>query len=428
MLLQFSIGNCFSFKKIVTLSMVAASIHEHEDANTFTVANNLRLLKSAAIYGANASGKTNIFNAMTFMKIFAISSSKDSQAQEKIRVARFKLSSDTENEPSLVEVVFIHEDSRYRYGFQVDENKVHREWLFYVPNFRGAQRIRETRLFNREQQTIELGENFKEGKDLEGKTRSNALFLSVAAQFNGLISQKVLSWFKSFNILSGLSDEGSWMYSMQKLKDPKFKDVMMSFIKRADLGIEDLSIEENQINPNNLPGNLPDPIKSAVSRNEKVLFFDFKSVHKKFNSDGSLASLEKFKFDEEESEGTKKYFALSGPIIDTLQNGKILLVDELDSRLHPLLSQYIVELFNSSKTNTTNAQLIFASHDINSLNHDKFRRDQVWFVEKDKQGATDLYALSDYKVRKDASFGKDYLSGKYGAIPFIDRTEPLFQN
>jgi uncharacterized protein len=142
-------------------------------------------------------------------------------------------------------------------------------------------------------------------------------------------------------------------------------------------------------------------------------------MHQKFDSDGNYISFERFNLEAQESEGTQKIFALSGTLVDTLNNGKVLIFDELDARLHPLISLAIVQLFNSNKTNPNNAQLIFMTHDTNLLSNKLFRRDQVWFTEKNRYGATDLYSLAEYKVRNDASFESDYIKGRYGAIPYV---------
>ena len=196
MLMQITIGNFLSFKDPITFSMVASRIKEHEDSSTFLLNEKLRLLKSAVIYGANASGKSNFFKAMAFFKNFILTSSKETPATDEIKVTNFKLSTETENKPSLFEIVFLHEGIRYRYGFQVDKKEVQKEWFYYAP------KRQEAKLFLREGSNIEIGSYYKEGKGLVEKTRNNALFLSVVAQFNGQISLKIIDWFTKFNIIS----------------------------------------------------------------------------------------------------------------------------------------------------------------------------------------------------------------------------------
>ena len=409
MLIQFSVGNYLSFKNIVTLSMVASSKKELEDSNTFFVDKKLKLLKSVAIYGANASGKTNIFKAMRFFRDFVLYSSRESQVTEKIKVSNFKLSSQTDNEPCFFEAIFIQDGIKYKYGFQVDKEIVHREWLFYFP------KGKEAKLFTREKGIFDTGTHFKEGSGLSDKTRENALFLSVVAQFNGPISTAILKWFKKFRIISALGAIPYTSVAIEGLKNPIFKESVLNFLKAADLGIEGFNVEERKLNLEDLP----EPVKNKMRPGSSVVDFKISTTHKKYADDNKFLAYEQFDLENEESDGTKKFFVLSGPILESLKNSYILAVDELDSRLHPLLVQFIIKLFNSGQSNFLNAQLIFASHGTGLLHRKLLRRDQVWFTEKDQYSATNLYSLLDYKVRKDASFEKDYMLGKYGATPYI---------
>lgn len=416
MLIEFSVGNYLSFKKMVTLSMVASSIREHREKNVFSVGN-LNLLKSAVIYGANASGKSNIFKAIEFMKEFVFDSSKDRQATEEIEVENFKLSTETEGLPSYFEIIFTQNNSRYRYGFEVDFFKVHNEWLFYAP-----QRTKESRLFIREGNDFLISESFKEGKGLQSKTRENALFLSVVAQFNGEISTEIIQWFRKLNVVSGLMGTPPHQTAI-KLEDDNYKRKVLDFLKVADLGIEEISTETVNITNN----------KDFITRKKRGNIFLSKdgiynistfTKHKKYDNNNSFFSYETFELEKNESEGTKKLLSLSVPIIEAIKEGKVLVIDELDSKMHSLLTRFIINLFNTKDENKLNAQLIFNTHDTTILEKKFFRRDQIWFCEKDRYGATDLFSLVEYKtndgkIRNDASYGKDYILGKYGAIPLF---------
>ncbi len=419
MLIQFSVGNFLSFKDIVTFSMVASTRHrnEYEITHTFLVENKFRLLKSSVVYGANASGKTNLFNALRFIKHFVLNSVKDSQLDE-IGVTNFKLGIDMDKIPSHFEVVFIQDGVRYRYGFDLDKTRIHREWLFYAP------KGQEAKLFVRENNNFKIGDKFKEGKKLEDKTAKNALFLSVVAQFNGEISIRVIEWFKQINVISSIQETSYIHATFNQLNDPLFRKLVSQFLKIADLGIEDLKLEKIKV----APEDLPPEIRSQVKPGGEIINLNVKTLHKKYDSKGNDISLEEFTLNREESDGTKKLFALSGSLLDTLKTGKVLVIDELDARLHPKLTQFILGLFNSNEWNSSNAQLIFSSQSTNLLDKRFFRRDQIWFTEKNKFGATDLYSLAEYNVRKDASFGKDYLLGKYGAIPFVGEADFLFED
>ncbi|HEY9809328.1 MAG TPA: ATP-binding protein [Halomicronema sp.] len=416
MLIEFSVGNYLSFKDKATFSMVAAKVSAKEteiDAhNVFKIDEDFSLLKSAAIYGANASGKSNLAAAMGFMKWFVLNSSKETQVTEKIDVQKFRLSTETETEASFFEIIFIIDRKTYRYGFEVDTERVVSEWLFRFS------KTKETKLFERNLSNFNVLTGFKEGKELIEKTRKNALFLSVVAQFNGKIAQKIMLWFsQNLNLISGLHHELYNRYTIESFENNQHKQDILEFVKKLDVGIEDIQI--NNINlTEDLLHSIPEELRTLILRSKSTTQKAIKTVHKKYDSEGKPTGLEVFDIDSE-SEGTKKLFALAGPIFETLKNGEILLIDELDSKLHPLITSAIISLFNSNETNPKNAQLIFITHDTNILTNKIFRKDQIWFTEKDKQGATHLFSLVEYKLKNEDSFESDYIRGRYGAIPFI---------
>ena len=422
MLIQFRVANFRSFNDPVTFSMVAANISaqdKHVDQNNvYQVDKDLNLLKTTAIYGANASGKSNLIAALRFMKEFVLNSSKESQAAEAIPVEPFRLSTTTMGKPALFEVVFLVDGTKYRYGFEVNLQQVVSEWLFHVPT------IREAKLFERAGDQFSIMPAFKEGKGLGSKTRDNALFLSVSSQFNGKIAQKVLQWFKDLGIINGLNDLGLRQYTASVFEQEEFKGDIIEFVKNLDVGIDDIQVRESPFNFS-IPTEVPEELNGLfselkkISERQEMQSQTVLTTHRKFDRSGNYVSAEMFDIDKEESEGTRKIFALAGPIIETLKNGDVLIIDEFDARLHPLITRAVINLFNSKDTNQTGAQLVFVTHDTNLLDKKIFRRDQVWFTEKDKLGATHLYSLAEYKERNDASFEDNYVRGKYGAIPFI---------
>jgi AAA15 family ATPase/GTPase len=434
MLVEFRVGNFRSFKDEVTLSMVASADKQHSATHTVKINNKLSLLRSAVLYGANASGKSNLFNAMAFMRNFVLNSSRESQATEKIAVEKFLLSTETENKPSTFEIVFLMENIRYRYGFQVDDKEVYNEWLFYVPT------TREATLFIREKNKIKLGPDFKEGKGLESKTRANALFLSVAAQFNGEKAKKILEWFDHLKIISSIDTDQYQAFSLSKLDDKEFEEFTSKFLKVADLGIKEIQKTERSFVEEDLPKELPIKFKKKImskimSLTKMGTVIKVDAIHQKYDQHNKPAADEKFSLFENESAGTLALFGLSGPIYDTIKKGKVLVIDELTSKLHPLLTQAIIEAFHQSHNETdsdrfsaSQAQLIFVSHDTGILKNQLFRRDQIWFTQKNEYGASNLYSLEEYRIRKDASFDKDYIMGKYGAVPFIGGIESLFSS
>jgi uncharacterized protein len=422
MLIGFSVGNYKSFKEIVTFSMVASPITETDTSidgnNVFLINDKLSLLKNAAIYGANASGKSNLVAAVNFMKWFVLNSSKETQVSEAIDIEAFRLSTETEKEPSFFEIVFLLEDKTFRYGFEVNAREVVSEWLSQADD------SEEKMLFERDFDNYIL-EDFPEGQSISDKTRSNALFISVVAQFNGKISGKILLWFsKTLQLISGLQDRQYRKETLESLENDRHRHDIIEFIKKLDLGIADIEIINQPV--------------FVIANNTAVYGSSYGSLypisvtqttvqtsHPKYDADGKQTSMERFDMEKHESEGTNKLFALAGILLDTLRTGKILLIDELDARLHPLITRELICLFNSNETNPHNAQLIFTTHDTNLLSSKTFRKDQIWFTEKDNKGATDLYSLVEYKVGKNASFERDYMIGKYGAIPFIGNFKEL---
>lgn len=413
MLIEFSVGNYLSFKEKVTFSMVASKItakKELDENNIIRVDDELSLLKSAAVYGANASGKSNLVKAISFMQWFVLNSSRETQITDLIDVEKFKLSTENADQPSCFEIVFLEDNKIYRYGFEVNQKRVLSEWLFYVP------KVKEFRLFERKEDRVKIARRFKEGDGIISKTRKNALFLSVVAQFNGEISKNILLFFaRKLNVISGLHGNIYRNYTIEYFK--KNSSDIINLIKKLDLGIDDISIKTRKVLPEDLL-EIPEEFRTLLI-SKKLQADDIYTTHKKYNAEGEVISLEQFDLDKNESDGTQKLFAFSGLILETLRKGEILVIDELDARLHPLITRTIIDLFNSKETNINNAQLIFTTHDTNLLSDKIFRRDQIWFTEKDRQGATDLYSLVEYKIENDASFESDYIKGRYGAIPFI---------
>lgn len=424
MILQFSIKNYRTFKERAVLSFVASNYDKdtRENENIYYHEKfGLRLLKSAVVYGANASGKSKLLDAFMFMRQYVINSSKKGQKGDEIDVHPFRLNTATENEPSEFEITFIHEDEQYRYGFEATKVSVVSEWLFYKP------KTKEIELFYRDNNKFDThARNFSKGKTVikEGLVRDNALLLSVAAQFNDELSINVIEWFKRLKILSGLNESGYQGYTMSKTEDPIHKAKILDLLKAADLGIRDITLQK--LDKDKLPKGLPKEIKDKIIEEineEKVEYIvDVITTHKKYDAKGRPIDKVNFSLDEDESSGTRKFFALTGPILDVIENGYTLVIDELDSKLHTNLVCSIVSLFNSRELNPKNAQLIFNTHNTNLLSTGLFRRDQIWFTHKNKYGEAKLYALSDFKsdeVKKNDSFEDDYIRGKYGAVPFL---------
>lgn len=418
MLLEFKVKNFLSFKDEVCLDLKATNITDFGESNLIHTDRH-NILKGAVIYGANSSGKSNLIKAMSTMRRIVFQSFEKSSTSD-LNIEPFLLDTISETEPSFFEVTFLLNNIKYRYGFELTNSEIKAEWLME------AKRIAEKYLFVRQDDGIDVNPQYKEAKDLEEKTRDNALFLAVVDQFNGKLASQIMMWFDNFITISGLSHEKYKAVTFQMLEDEKSKHLLQAFYNDLDLGFDNVEIKKKEFNTADIPDDTPEPIvKQLVSDLEGKKIVDVKTLHKKRNPlDNSLTDVE-FDMRSQESSGTNKIFNISGPIFDVLTDGGILVIDELDASLHPLLTLSITKLFNSTEHNPRNAQLIFSTHDTNLFSYGKFRRDQIYFIEKDKNFSSDLYSLVEYKgdggitIRKDRKFEKDYIQGKYGAIPFI---------
>lgn len=400
MILEFYVNNYLSIKDDLKISFVGTSLKESlEEPNDMIQIPDtaLSLVRSAVIYGANASGKTNVLKAIAFYKRFVMDSFKNSQAGESIDVENFRLNAITVNEPTTMEATFIKGEYIYRYGFEVDSKAVCAEWLYQRAN---RKRAKEMEVFYREKETTAVNAKNQLMQELVNKkmVRDNALLLSTAAQFNEPTAVNILQWLNDTQILFCSEDENLWEQAIRHLDNETLRRRITSFAKYADLGIDSITKIDNRI----------------------------VSHHLQFDDEGRETTDVAFSFSRNESEGTIKYFSLSYPIIDALDHGKRLVIDELDSKLHPLLVRKIITLFNSAEVNPKGAQLLFTTHDTFLLSAGLFRRDQIWFTQKDSFGATEAYSLAEYKVRGSSPFEKEYLQGRYGATPIIGDMETIF--
>lgn len=417
MLIEFSVSNHRSLRDRQTLSLVVAKGNELMDSNTFETDTHrpIRLLKSAAIYGPNASGKTNLLDALYTMYDIVLESASDHQPGDKLPVYPFQLDRTKSEIPCEFEVIIVVDAVRYQYGFTASADRICDEWLYAHPKGRPQCWFERTWNEAAKQYHWKLGNNLSGEKRLWKKlTRENALFLSTAVQLNSKQLQPVFDWFKNKLHIIGIRDMPP-NYSASLCKEEK-KDQILKFLKKADLSIDEILVEVTFFDSDVLLNELPRSVRDKISDElENRALSNIKMVHKS-------AEGEKVEFDfEEESRGTQKLFAFSGPWIESLANGDVLFVDELHGNLHPALVRFLVQLFHSKKSNPNNAQLVFTTHETSILNQDIFRRDQIWFFEKDTQQASDLYPLTDFSPRKGReNLELAYLSGRYGAVPFIE--------
>jgi uncharacterized protein len=421
MLIDFKIGNFRSFWEPKTLSLMPAPISDYRQ--NIIKKSNTDLLSSIVLYGANAAGKSNLLRAMNVMKRIIVEGF-DKRSVSEIPFDPFLLNPKGKDQPTFYEISFLVNGIRYRYGFEADKISIYSEWLFFT------EKKAEKPLFIRIKDGIEVMKLFPEGRDLEEKTRDNVLFLAVVDQFNGKIASNIMGWFKNFNVISGLAHDNYRGVTFKMLEDPKYHSILTKFFNNLDLGFDEINIERKDFNPTDLPSDMPEDIlKQIVSDLEGKKIVSLRTIHNIIDDNEEHVGKIEFDARRQESSGTNKVIDLSGPIFDTLFDGGVLVVDELDAKLHPLLTLSIIRLFQDSKINEHGAQLIFATHDTNILSICNLRRDQIYFVEKNANGASDLYSLVEYnkegKVRKDRSFEKDYINGRYGAIPYFGNFENL---
>ncbi len=396
MLLEFSVNNFRSIKDMQTLSFLATAINEHEKTNVIAATDKIRLLKSTCIYGANGSGKSNLIKAMWAMLGFVKTPFEDRKKFIE-HIQPFKLSTATRKEGTFFQIVFIVEAKTYRYGFVYLNGEIMSEWLF------GTANKNEVEYFTREGNNTYINrERFKEGIGLESKTREDNLFLNVVYAFNGRITALIRVFLDEILVIWGF--ESSFEKTLKDLsrtilKEKYDKKRFLEILKIADADIFDVNLEENT---------------------NRII-----SQRKLYDEHGQEAGLVNLIFEEEASQGTKKMFNYAGVFAKLIKSGGTIIIDEFDTRFHTLLTRAIVKLFNSEKNKA--AQLCFVTHDTNLLDNDLLRRDQIYFVEKNQRGETSIYSLNEIKgVRNDSSLEKDYIKGKYGAVPFIKNLNNIF--
>jgi hypothetical protein len=393
MLFRFRTRNFRSIREEVELSLVASNLSDLPETVIQTPFAERGALRAAAIYGPNASGKSNLLLAMKFMSD-AVENSQRSWPTEGVPREQFLLDEESANNPSLFEADFAIVNVRYIYGFEVDSQRVVREWLHAYPTAR--RRI----LFERDGDDFSFGKHLGgENNTIKGLTRANSLFLSAAAQNNHEQLLPIYQCFSSaWSFVFG-SRRGLTIETAQAASEERYKKTFSRLVAAADLGIEGFEIRDEQID-----------LGPTEFVTYKTVSFGHRGVGKSAISLPSAA----------ESEGTLAYFGLLGPVLTTFSSGGLLVIDEITASLHPLLAMEIVRLFNSPVENPKGAQLLFTTHDTSLLGSQTLRRDQVWLTEKDEGGGTHLYPLTEFKPRRGENIRTGYLQGRYGAVPLVE--------
>lgn len=422
MLIEFKFSNFMSIKEEQTFSLVASKNKELMDSHTFDVPlgeqSSIKLLRSAAIYGPNAAGKTNLIRALKVMETIVRTSALEKSRGDTLPVVPFKLHRESRQAPSTFEVVFLVNGIRYQYGFSATVERIIEEWLFVFPRNRIQCWFERTWNANEQKHDWAFGTFLTGEKALWKKsTRDNALFLSTAVQLNSQQLQPVYDWFNNTLHYSDNSDilGSEPIFSASFCAEGGDKRKILKFLNEADLGIDDLRVTKESFNQKNLPQDMSDNVKQVIIKEmEGKELYTTITVHQS-------AEGETIEFDlEEESDGTRKIYALAGPFLDSLERGHVVFIDELPDNLHPALVKFLVGLFNNKRSNPGNAQLIFTTHETHILNQTILRRDQIWFCEKGSSRATQVFPLTDFRPRKmRENLEAAYLSGRYGALPYV---------
>ena len=388
MLLSFTLSNYRSFKVKRTLDLTAASIKEHDEV--LTEVGETVVLPSAVIYGANSSGKSNLIEAFRVF-LTTIYNSASYNSSEELLMFPFLYDEESRTKPCSFEIELLISVDYYRYGFSATKDRIVDEYLY----FRTGNKGREKCLFVRSEDGIGVTSHYKSAEDMVERTRDNALFLSVADAFNDKIAGMIMKELKGFAIFDGDKSEA--------LSDKAVTitdDELNAFLAKFKLGFDSIKRVDN-------------PSIKAVT------------THKVYNAAGEIVGEISMSLSDSESNGTNKLFDMAPVFVKALTNPRVLIIDEFGSSMHPMITRMLISLFNNKQTNPMGSQLIFTTHDTNLLDNKFLRRDQIWFTEKDDTASTDLYSLVEFKdasgvkVRNDRSYEKDYINGRYGAIPYL---------
>lgn len=429
MLIEFRVANYRSIGEEQVLSLIPAPKQRDFPDNIIEV-DKYKSLNAIGIYGNNASGKTNLLLSMSLLDRLVHLSARASSTTP-LPYEPFLLREGWESKPTRFEIVFILEKNRYRYGLEFFKDEIVREWLY-----RKGQ-SREVPLFLREGEVIDVSSGFKgNSKSIDAAveaTRKNALFLSTCDMLNVEEAKSIFQWFRYFHMINGLNTEEQAINTISLLNTANFKDLMHQYFLRLNLGVTEIDVSAKDFDPSELPESLPEGTRARIAEElkGKVGYTVFTS-HQFYNNVGKPTDDHvKWKMEQNESAGTVKAFEISGPVFWALMNGGVLIIDEIEAKMHPNMTLDIINLFLNKETNPNNAQLIFATHNTNLLTYSKLRRDQIYFAQKNKWESTEIYSLSDFvyigsndpskleKERPDTDKEKRYIEGRYGAIPIL---------
>ncbi|MGO4937006.1 AAA family ATPase [Fundicoccus sp. Sow4_H7] len=422
MLIEFKVSNFLSFRDEQTFSMVALQKYSELKENMFKVDNDFSVLKTASLFGANGSGKSNLFEAIRFMRRAVLRSFNDSD--NKFSDNYFKLNPKYKEIDSSFEILFLSNDKLVRYSFGVGREKFNSEQLF----------IDNELIFTiLKGELIYTNETYFDAEETKIKWKiknEKTLFITILAKTNTEFIDFILEYFrKQLNVLQCLGSRSANYTKQLVNSNSPLIPLVLRILKEADINIIDLDTKENEKEfeiKSLSEQDIPEEIIEQIKLHDMQLL----TKHNIYDDHGKVVDSIMFDSDLNESSGTNEILRIAGPIADTLENGRVLILDEMDAQLHPLMTNYIIALFHSN-INKKNAQLIISSHNPEILDNEILRRDQIWFVEKDIKEASHLTSLINYRkngeiIRKDVNFKKNYLQGKFGAIPLLKISNKMY--
>jgi AAA15 family ATPase/GTPase len=414
MLLEFAVENFRSFRDRQEISLLATSDKSlPENISMLDGTKDEPILNSAVIYGPNASGKSNLIIAISLLRNLVLLS-HNHQKGIKLNHQPFAFDPDCEKRPTIFDISFIKECIEYRYHLAFDRERIVEESLHHYPHGKKAL------IFSRTGQGYEFTKDQKDQETITRLTLENTLYLSNSVKLNYKGTLPAFEWFQNdLMVLETTNLDPLVNKVIERMNhDRKMKEMVLKAMAIADLGIVGTRGKVRAVPPGELTGKLPPQLIGMMTESgTPVLERELKFTHAIKGKDGKEARYDLNYV--HESEGTRRLFAIVGPIIDSLVNGKTIVIDELDIKLHSKLSAWIVEMFHSPEQNRKGAQLIFNTHDQKLLDLSVFRRDQIWFTERDEGGRSALFSLAEFGERKDRDVQKAYELGRYGAVPFI---------
>jgi uncharacterized protein len=438
-LLEFKVSNYRSIGEEQTISLIPA-LKQKDHLQNIITKGRYQALNAISLYGPNGGGKSNMLKAMSLLDRLIHVSARTSSTT-RLPYDPFLLRDGWEDKPTGFEISFVIEENRYRYGLEFTANEIKKEWLFR------KSAGREVKLFEREGDIIDVSSGYNGSKKIIDAaieaTRPNALFLSTCDMFNIEEAKSIMQWFRFFSMVDGLNTDMEEIQTVGLWEENGYSAKIRQYLASLSLNIVDVDVTTKDFEESELPDDMPINMKSRLAKTlQGTQSYTVFAKHRIYDTNAlPTDKTHSWKWEDRESSGAKKAFQLSGPVLWALANGGVLIIDEIEAKLHPIMTLNTIDVFLDKKSNPNHAQLIFATHDTNLLTYSNLRRDQICFAEKNKWESTEIYALSDFvyfgekngafkseKERPDTDKEKRYFEGRYGAIPALGNFQKLFRD